>query len=211
MVKEKNNADQIEEEIFISIKNRIANISLNDARKIIREEIKKRKYLAEDWQIDYAVKRIEKRFNLTQEEKNNNSIANLLFYRPKLKMSPKELKYQIENYYSLTILKSARKWSGALIFFILFITFIVQAINQTVSILNVILLLLFAIFVYRGKKIAMVGMMIYWTFNRLYQLIIFFLNYKQYNLSSIIWVIFWWSIVIEALSNAYQVEKMRNK
>ncbi len=57
----KDEIDKIEEEIFFTLKNKITNIPANDVEKIIREEVKKRRYLTEDWQINYAVNRIKDR------------------------------------------------------------------------------------------------------------------------------------------------------
>ena len=53
--------EKIEQEIFISIKEKIKNLSNKDAEKIIEEEIRKRNYLQEDWQIYYAVQRIKEK------------------------------------------------------------------------------------------------------------------------------------------------------
>ena len=52
-------AEKIEQEISISLKEKIANLSNKDAEKIIEEEVRKRGYLSEDWQIGYAVRRIK--------------------------------------------------------------------------------------------------------------------------------------------------------
>ena len=53
--------EKIEQEIFISLKEKIKNLSNKDAKKIIEEEIRKRNYLQEDWQIHYAVQRIKEK------------------------------------------------------------------------------------------------------------------------------------------------------
>ncbi len=92
-------------------------------------------------------------------------------------------------------------------------SFIVGTINDTMSILDIILLLIFTIFIYRGSKVAIVGMMIYWTLNKAFQIVALFASFNQNNNAFFIlfWTIFWWSVMIELLWNAYQVERARNK
>lgn len=50
-----------EKEIYNSLKERVEKLSDEEAEKVIREEVKKRDYLQEGWQVDYAVERIKEK------------------------------------------------------------------------------------------------------------------------------------------------------
>lgn len=60
--------EKIEQEIADSIKKEITNLSWREQEKRIGEEIKKRNYLSEDWQIHYAVDRVKEILNKSDLE-----------------------------------------------------------------------------------------------------------------------------------------------
>jgi Fe2+ transport system protein B len=84
------NNNNIENKIFLSIKEKAKNLSQAEIKKIITEELKKNDY--EDWQIDYAVERItnkiekenqpEKEISLKEDKKDYiySFLLSLCFY-----------------------------------------------------------------------------------------------------------------------------------
>lgn len=122
-----------------------------------------------------------------------------------------ELKKQVENYNSLKIIKSYRGISTVLIIFSAFLTLgfsltgWIDDIALDEAILTVVIYLTLAYFIYKGKKWAMIGMMIVWTFEKTYQLF-------TYGFSANPVLIFiWWIIFMRYLFGAYQVEKLRKQ
>ncbi len=51
--------NKTEEAIYLSIKQKTKNISSKEVKRIIEDEVRKRNYLREDWQIHYAIERIK--------------------------------------------------------------------------------------------------------------------------------------------------------
>jgi len=56
---EENNINNLEQDIFEAVKEKFKDLSPKEAKKIIEGEVRKRNYLSEDWQINYAVERIK--------------------------------------------------------------------------------------------------------------------------------------------------------
>lgn len=69
---EEKELNKIEEEIFDKVKDKVQNTSKKETGSIIENEVRKRNYLSEDWQIQYAVGRVremKKQFKDTESKK----------------------------------------------------------------------------------------------------------------------------------------------
>ena len=130
------------------------------------------------------------------------------FFAPflKWKIEEKELKKQIENYDTLGFFRSARKVATVLLLFnaIILLIFIMVGWLFSLAWVDIVFILILAFFVYRGKKWAMVITMIYWTISRAVQ------AFNAPNRNFLLDII-WWSVVMGAFWQAYQVERARSK
>ena len=126
----------------------------------------------------------------------------------------KWLKNQVENYDILGIFGSIRKVCALLMIVSIIITLIFLGLSidrpPFMSWLEVIVMSLLTIFVYKGKKWAIITAMILWTLGKGYQLVGMFSSYAE-NSSGIFLVIFWWIVWMVMFKNAYRVEKARTE
>lgn len=114
-----------------------------------------------------------------------------------------ELEKEVKEYETASITQSAR--GVGFILAILSTTLTVVAIMvgalASASYIDAVLLFGFGYFSYRGKKWAMIGMMILWTIEKLYGL-----GYTNIFVSYL-----WWSVYMHAFYKAYLVEKAREE
>ncbi len=138
-----------------------------------------------------------------KEEKNKEKSGSLFIDLFKWKMNKKELQNQVENYNTLGLSQSVRKISGALLVLSAVLTFIFMILEWTTEevLLDVFLFLILAFFVYKGKKIAIIIAMIYWTIVKGIQFV--------ENPEGIIVTLIWWAVFMSVFWKAYQVEKAR--
>jgi len=127
-------------------------------------------------------------------------------------MDEEELKNQIENYNTLVFFRSARKVATALMIFSAIITLIFVMVGwlSSETWIDIVLILILAFFVYKGKKWAMIVTMIYWTLSKGLQIVSGF-SAEDFSGGNIIMLILWWTIFMEAFWQAYQVETARRK
>jgi hypothetical protein len=146
--------------------------------------------------------------NNNKEQKQSENLFIGLF---KWKMDEEELKNQVENYNTLGFFKSARKVATALMIFAAIISLIYAMIGWFPSEvwIDIVLILVLAFFVYKGKKWAMIVAMIYWTFDKGLQLISGF-STEDFSGGNIIMPILSWAIFMGAFWQAYQVERARH-
>ena len=146
------------------------------------------------------------------KEKTKKQSENFLIGLFKWKLSEEQLKYQIENYDTLGFLSSARKVATALIIFSITLTLIFVIVSWVSSEvwIDIVLGLILAFFVYKGKRWAIIGVMIYWTFSKGLQIVGGF-SIENFSAGNIIIPIIWWAILMGALWQAYQVERERKK
>lgn len=137
------------------------------------------------------------------EEKNRDKPESLSIDLFKWRMGEKELQNQVENYNTLGLFQSARKISGALLVFsaILTLIFIILEWSTEEAFLDIFLLLILAFFVYKGKKMAIIIAMVYWTIAKVIQIID--------DPGSIIMSLIWWTVFMSVFWKAHQVEKAR--
>jgi len=143
-----------------------------------------------------------------EEKKQSGSFLTDLF---KWKMEEKELQNQIENYDTLGFFRSARKVATALMIFSAIITLIFAMVGWfSFEIwIDVVLILILAFFVYKGKGWAMIIIMIYWTFSKGLQLVNSF-STENFSGGNIIMPVIWWALFMGVFWQAYQVEKARS-
>ncbi len=80
--------EKIEEDIYLSIRDKARPLKSKVLNAIIEEEVRKRKYLSEDWQVGYAVEKIKERIDdyveeksleeKTKKEENNETLLQIL-------------------------------------------------------------------------------------------------------------------------------------
>ena len=130
----------------------------------------------------------------------------------KWKMDKEELKNQIENYDTLGFLSSARKVATALIIFSVILTLIFVMVGWILPEvwMDIVVGLILALFVYKGKKWAMIAVMTYWTAMKGLQVISGF-STEDFSPGNIIIPVIWWAILMGAFWQAYQVERERKR
>ena len=134
--------------------------------------------------------------------KSKNTFFNTLLW---WKISKDELENQITNYDSLNIWNSSRKISFLLLLFSCILTLVLVLFEQldTSAYCDVILFLLFGVFVFLGHRWAIVFSMLLWTFEKGSLL----LSGKQSPIIQIIW----WCIYMKPFYLALCVEYERRK
>lgn len=110
-----------------------------------------------------------------------------------------QLTKQIQEYKTLKVFKSYKGIASLLILGSVVLTTIFRSYIALIY-------LPVAFFVYKGKKLAIILMMIAWTLDKSYQLI-----FTELNTTQFLFVILWWSIFMKYLYGAYKVEKLRSK
>ncbi|MFA4998604.1 MAG: zinc ribbon domain-containing protein [Candidatus Paceibacterota bacterium] len=138
-----------------------------------------------------------------EEKKQSKSLSISLL---KWKLNEEELKNQVDNYNTLGFTKSVRKVATVLLILSVVITLIIgllEIIPLGETWLDIILLAVLAIFVYKGNKVAIILAMAYWTFAKGYQIVS--------NPQQALWAIIWWAAYMGIFFQAYQVEKARHK
>ena len=125
------------------------------------------------------------------------------------KVSPEDLKEQLEGYYTLKITQSYRGITVLLISALLTLSLVLGYFEVT-SLEDVIYSLILYIpllaFVYNGHKWAMIALFILWTIEKIFTLI-----YSVEAGSSPIGSIIWFLIVAPVIYKAYVVEQERSK
>ena len=115
------------------------------------------------------------------------------------------LNYQVANYDTLTITKSARGEATLLVMFSVGLTIVLGLFNVIPladAIGSAIIYLPLAFFIYRGHRWAMIGVMILWTLDK-------FLQISQSQSAG--GIIIWWLIFMPVYYKAYQVEQARKE
>ncbi len=140
------------------------------------------------------------------QEKRYQSFWVSLF---KWKLDEKELKNQIENYNTLGFFKALKKISAGLIMLavILNIIFITAGYLDADAWVDTLIWIILAIFVYRGRRWAIIITIILWTFEKGYQ----FYGITQGGSGNIVVLIIWWAAYTDIFWKTYQVEKERKK
>lgn len=154
-------------------------------------------------------------------QKQSNSFLNQFIW---WKLDPIQLKKQVSEYTSLKIYKSYRGIAVLLIAGWIFLTkffslvqwipnnkFIVSLfIYEDIGFFNLLFYLFLIVFIYKGKKWAIIVAMMIQTLNSGYALLN---SITSVNMDIIFWlmIIFWWSLFMRFLYGAYRVEKERNK
>lgn len=132
------------------------------------------------------------------------------------KIDPDELKNQVDNYNTLPVWRSYRKQIVLVMLFLLGISFLVihyagdQVGGLTISdfIYGLIIYLPVLFFVYRGHRWAMVTLIIIWTIEKVFTIVLS-------GGSGVVGSLFYWYIVVGFLLKAIQIEnakfKIKNK
>jgi len=128
----------------------------------------------------------------------------------KWKMDEKELKNQVINYDTLPFFRKARGLATACVIFSILMTLIFSVAGGNSSILwiDIILAIIWAIFIYKGNDWAIVAAMIHWTISKIMQAI----NGVSHGQSTALFsAIVFWPIFMIIFWQAYQVEKARRE
>ena len=134
------------------------------------------------------------------------------------KISPPELETQVREYYSLGILRSARRLSALLLAVSGAATIVYSALSANPEIKSLSDALVFfsmalaviglpfvglAAFIYRGQRWAMVCAMLYWTLEKGFQVY----EHPKYAVG----ILIWWTTYMHAFYTASRVEQERRK
>jgi DNA-directed RNA polymerase subunit RPC12/RpoP len=120
-------------------------------------------------------------------------------------MSAEEVKYQVDNYNKLGFFQSAKGVAITLM--------IISAIYDLFipnGWVDSIIILVLALFIYKGSRIALIITMIYWTFSKIFLIVSAFSSVEDSTVT-IVWSIIGWTIWMGAFLQAYQVERERKK
>ncbi|MBU1104510.1 zinc ribbon domain-containing protein [Candidatus Parcubacteria bacterium] len=127
------------------------------------------------------------------------------------KIDEDDLKKQVENYQTLKITRSYRGMSfliiSALLGFSLLLSFFGAYVDPTAMIWGILIYLPILFFVFKGRRWAIVLLMIMWTFEKGYNLY----EIGQGGGGSVIMPIIWWLIVMPYFWKALVVENKRRK
>ncbi|MBI3632540.1 MAG: hypothetical protein HY225_03765 [Candidatus Vogelbacteria bacterium] len=125
------------------------------------------------------------------------------------KVSQEELDDQVSNYETLSWSKSYRKILVGLIFFSLLLTTLLGTsllrLDTAAIVGTLIIYLPFAYYIYRGRRWAIIGFMILWTFEKGYSVIT--AGYPQLALTAIIY----WFIYMQVAYKALIIENSNRK
>lgn len=125
------------------------------------------------------------------------------------KLSAKEeFKIQIENYDNLGITKSSRGKASLVMGFFIILTCVfafLGVFSMTDALGALIIYVPLTYFVYKGYRWAIIGTMIMWTLDKIYQI------GQAAGGKSIIGIIFWWIFLISLLYQALDIENQRVK
>lgn len=126
------------------------------------------------------------------------------------KMSPEELKEQVENYNSLKITQSYRGIAvltvGALLLLGFVFAFFGVYASTSDMFLSLIIYIPVLFFVYKGHRWAIISLFILWTIEKIYTL------YLAAESGGFVWgSIIWWLIIAPYIYKALLVENARRK
>ncbi len=140
------------------------------------------------------------------DKKKNNYSHWLLWWM----VDKDEITRQVHGYNTLDIWHASRKIAALALLFssALTVILVLFANWDSSSLIDVLLMLVIAFFIYKGHRWAMVVAMIYWTYAKLYGL---FTSYSSGSTPSPIVAIIWWAIFMHAFFEAYKVEQARRK
>ncbi len=92
--------EKIEAEIVEKMRGKIKEIYSKDSEKAIESEIKAKNYLSEDWQVEYAVQRIQEKIEegrRKDREVRQKNIADGAEYKPRIKSEEEEFAEKVKN------------------------------------------------------------------------------------------------------------------
>lgn len=141
----------------------------------------------------------------TDKKKNNYSHWLLWWITDK-----DEITRQVHGYNTLDIWHASRKIAALALLFssALTVILVLFANWDSSSLIDVLLMLVIAFFIYKGHRWAMIVAMVYWTYAKFYGL---FTSYSSGSTPSPIVAILWWAIFMHAFFEAYKVEQVRMK
>ncbi len=122
------------------------------------------------------------------------------------------LERQVKEYKTLSVWYASRKIAAIALLFssVLTILLVMFANWDSSSLIDVVLMLFIAFFVYRGHRWAMIMAMLYWTYAKFYGLYASYSSTSTTHTSPIIAIV-WWAIYMHAFYEAFKVEQLRRK
>jgi uncharacterized membrane protein len=141
---------------------------------------------------------------MKKNENNKENSWNWLFW---WQIDKAELSKQVDEYDDLSVTKSARGISFLCLVLSIIVTFIFILLDiiEVSALFDILLFLVLAVFVYIGKKWAMIGAMIVWTYEKL-----FFLFDSSIEANLFVSIL-WWATYMHAFWLAFKVEQVRSK
>jgi len=144
-------------------------------------------------------------------EEIKRSLHSLLWW----KLDLTELDKQINQYNTLSIIKSTRGQSFLLLIFSSCFTILSILFSDlpNIDFVEVFLSLLLGYFIYRGHQWAMMSAMIFWTVEKLYPLYEVYealINFSDSNSEGLIMYLIWWALYMHIFYLAFNVERLRD-
>jgi len=148
--------------------------------------------------------------NMNNNEKKKESI---FYYFLWWKVDKEELDKQVREYSTLGILKSNKGIASLLTLGSTLITalFAIFGILPFSLIYGAIVYLPLAFFINKGKRWAMIIMMVLWSIEKGGSLIEYILTSQAKSISSVGLIIFWWVLFMKYLFGAYKVQVVIDK
>lgn len=146
------------------------------------------------------------------EAKKKSSTTRMLQWILWWQVDQDELRKQVDEYQTLKVWRSARGFSLLLLIFpavIIPIGIIFFNLLPTAAFVSIFICLLLGNFIYRGHQWAMIGAMLFWSWDKGWQ--IYEKLQSGSNLGSIWFGLIWWGLYMNAFYYAFRVERLRNE
>ena len=124
-------------------------------------------------------------------------------------IDPDEMDRQVTRYSRLTVMQSIRGQSLLLLLTTLLTTTAIEFFtHDRMGYLDAAILLILGVFIYFGHRWAMILAMIFWTFEKLFQL---YGMFQSGSAAGVVPVLIWWTVYMHAFYFAFRVEMQRRK
>jgi lysylphosphatidylglycerol synthetase-like protein (DUF2156 family) len=137
------------------------------------------------------------------EKKKNKAILWLLWWM----LDKDVLDKQVEGYNNLSVGRASRKVAALLLIFSSIVTtvFVMFSVFSMYALIDVVLMLAIAFFVYRGHRWAMMLAMLYWTCAKLSMIC------TNFSVVTLLSSIVFWTIYMHVFYESFKVEQLRRE
>lgn len=124
-----------------------------------------------------------------------------------------DLRDQVAMYDTLGWFSAARKLSVVCLLISMALTLLVMLAGAIglESYVDIALMVILAVFIYRGHRWAMIGAMALWTVEKIVTALLGLSGYKPLGAATIVSSLLWWAIYMHAFYLAFRVEQVKRK